>query len=209
MGRLAVISYEQVAQVCESLVGEGRAPGTFSWSVVRQRLGNAGSSALLTKHILAWEKERTGGKKASSIELPPTLAKAFVAELEKAHELGRGELQEIVSQYAGIEEQRDALIDDAARLTTERDQAVALAGERSGEIDRLRAELRQAQEDRRTAETQATERKAQLEDLRTLFASQQLELREAREAVLKVATTNATATANADPATGKGRPDKK
>lgn len=128
MGREG-IGLEQVAAAADALVGEGQQP---SIRAVRERLGT-GSMNTIQKHLSAWRASRPSV--APVHELPPALSAAIAAEIERAAarvradyearlEAAQGEAAELATAGEMIEGERDAMVEQVARLTRERDTLV-------------------------------------------------------------------------------------
>ncbi len=137
------VTYEQVASAADSLVGAGRHP---SGAAVREALGNTGSPNTIHKHMTKWHAARPQAV-AAAAELPAELIAALAGELTKAAASARGAIEgdlahaqaeaaELASLGEALEQERDALLDQVAALTTERDQAQATSAERYSEIER-------------------------------------------------------------------------
>lgn len=143
MAGRAGVTYEQVAAAADSLVGAGRHP---SGAAVREALGNTGSPNTIHKHMTKWHAARPQAV-AAAAELPSELIAALAGELTKAAASARGAIEgdlahaqaeaaELASLGEALEQERDALLDQVATLTTERDQAQATSAERYSEIER-------------------------------------------------------------------------
>jgi hypothetical protein len=141
------ISFDAVAEAAERL----RDAGTpVNFEALRAEFGE-GSPIALLRHLDAWR----AGHETASVALPRAeLPAALVADLNKwaeayAHDAGAG-VREALARTEG--DLRDAL-DAGAALEAEadgaaaaRDAAQAMADERSEEIERLTAELRNARQ---------------------------------------------------------------
>lgn len=138
------VTYEQVAAAADGLVGAGRNP---SIAAVREALGNTGSPNTIHKHLSAWRDARPQAV-AAAAELPADLITALAGEITKAAAKARGEIEGDLAQARSeaadlanvgesLEQERDALLDQVAALTTERDQAQATSTERYAEIERM------------------------------------------------------------------------
>ena len=162
------ITFEQVAAAADGLAGEGQQP---TIRAVRERLGT-GSPNTIHKHLTAWREARPVAA-ATAPELPHALAASISAEIERAAAQARGEIQgrlvqaqaeaaELAAAGEVIEAERDALAEQVATLTTERDtlagkaaqQAAAFFGGRAGA--QQAADLTEAQQ-RIEREQQASE----------------------------------------------------
>lgn len=141
------ITYEQVAQVADAILGTGQQPGVRN---IRERL-TTGSPNTIQKHLAAWREARPQAA-ATAPELPSTLTAAIAAEIEKAAATARSEIEGRLVQAQGdaaelaaageqLEDERDELAGQLVTVTTERDQAIATAAERGAEIERMTTEL--------------------------------------------------------------------
>ncbi|MBS3962951.1 MAG: DNA-binding protein [Methylomonas sp.] len=141
------ISYEQVAQVADAILGTGQQP---SIRTIRDRL-TTGSPNTIQRHLATWRDARPQAA-ATAPELPSTLTAAIAAEIEKAAATARSEIEGRLVQAQGdaaelaatgeqLEDERDELLNQLTIVTTERDQATATAAERATEIERMTAEL--------------------------------------------------------------------
>ena len=122
------ITFEQVAAVADALAGEGQQP---TIRAVRERLGDTGSPNTIHKHLAAWREARPVAA-AAAPELPQALTAAIAAEIERAAAQARAEIEGRLVQAQGeaaelaaagevIEAERDALAEQVAELTRERD----------------------------------------------------------------------------------------
>ena len=160
------ITYQQVAAVADALVGAGVQP---TIRAIREQLGT-GSPNTVHRHLTAWREARPVAA-AAAPELPQALTAALSAEIERAAAQARAEIEgrlvqsqveaaELSAAGEGLEAEREALIEQVAALTTERDQAQATATERAAEIAR---QTEQIEREQRTAEAARVElAKAQL-----------------------------------------------
>lgn len=137
------ITFEQVAAAADALAGAGK---QATIQGVREALGT-GSPNTIHKHLSAWRQARPVAQ-AAALELPAELAAAFGRELARAASAARGEVEaelvqaqaeavELASTGEALETEREALAEQVAGLTTERDQHQATALERAQEIERL------------------------------------------------------------------------
>jgi len=141
------ISYEQVAQVADAILGTGQQP---SVRAIRERL-TTGSPNTIQRHLATWQDARPQAA-ATAPELPSTLTAAIAAEIEKAAARARSEIEGRLVQVQGdaaelaatgeqLEDECDELQNQLTLVTTQRDQAIATADERATEIERMTAEL--------------------------------------------------------------------
>jgi colicin import membrane protein len=188
------ITFEQVAAAADALVGEGQQP---TIRAIRERLGT-GSPNTVHKHLTAWREARPVAA-AAAPELPQALTAAIAAEIERAAAQARAEIEGRLVQAQGeaaelaaagevIEAERDALAEQVAELTRERDtlapgkaeqQAVDLA-DQAQRIEREQQAAESARVELATArlkiEAQAerqAEQAAEIERLRAALADAQ------------------------------------
>lgn len=146
------ITYEQVAAVADSLVGEGQQP---TIQAIRERLGT-GSPNTVHKHLTTWRESRPVAT-AMVVELPQALSAAISAEIERAAAQARAEIEgrlvqsqseatELAAAGEALEVERDALIEQVAELTRDRDMLAGKAAEQAGEIEKQREQIKREQE---------------------------------------------------------------
>jgi len=156
------ITFEQVAAIADALVGAGQQP---TIRAVREKLGDTGSPNTIHKHLSAWRQSRPVAA-AAAPELPQALMAAIAAEIERAASQARAEIEARLVQAQGeaaelaaageaIEAERDALAEQVAALTSERDTLAGKAQQQAAELEHLRAALAEAQQGRTAAEQQA------------------------------------------------------
>lgn len=214
----AGITYEQVAQVADAILGTGQQPSIRS---IRDRL-TTGSPNTIQRHLATWRDARPQAA-AAAPELPTTLTAAIAAEIEKAAATARSEIEGRLVQAQGdaaelaaageqLEDERDDLAAQLVTVTTDRDQAIATAAERGAEIERMTAELareRHAAEQARIEVAQARnkqestnerllEQKAEIDRLRQTLEQMQAGKQSAEQSA---AVANAKLEAMADRAT--------
>ncbi len=171
------ITFEQVAAVADALVGEGQQP---TIRAVRERLGDTGSPNTIHKHLTAW-REACPVAAASAPELPQALTAAIAAEIERAVSQARSEIEgrlvqaqaegaELAAAGEALETERDALAEQVAALTRERDTLTGKAAQQAAvlaaKLEMCAAaaqETRQAQAERDDAREQAARLAGQLE----------------------------------------------
>ena len=202
------ITFEQVAAAADALVGQGVSP---TIRAVRESLGT-GSPNTIHRHLVAWREARPAAT-AAAPELPAPLMAALAAEIERAAATARAEVEsrlvqtqseaaDLAAAGEALEAERDALLEQVAALTTQRDQAHATAVERAAEIARA---IEQIEREQRTAESARVElAKAQLklesQDAKVSEQTKELErLRTALEAsqTARIAAEQAVAVAGA------------
>jgi colicin import membrane protein len=147
----AGITFEQVVQSAEALVGKGQQP---TIRAIRERLGDTGSPNTIHKHLTAWREARPATA-ASARELPQALTAAICAEIERAASQARADIEGRLTQslaeaaeLAGagelLEAERDMLAEQVAVLTSERDTLVGKASQQA--VDRVEQAQRIARE---------------------------------------------------------------
>lgn len=141
------ISYEQVAACADTLNAAGVAP---TIAAVRQSLGT-GSPNTIHKHLTAWKACSAPSASAAAVPsraIPEKLLAALMAEIDQAANAARSaaitdlaESQAVVTELARAgelaETEIESLQEQIAALTTQRDQAQAIADERLETIERL------------------------------------------------------------------------
>jgi chromosome segregation ATPase len=192
MARVAV-TYEQVASVANALYASGiRDPGT---KAIREELARragpgapTGSPNTIQRHLDQWRLKDRPLDQTEAPQLPPQLASDILRALNAAATVAREKaeerlamLQTELAEVAAAGEANEVRIDDLtqglAAMTTQRDQAVALATERNHELARLATEVERARAAAHAAQVDAAKLQLQLEGL----AAAQTELQRLRE----------------------------
>ena len=135
------ITAAQVAQAADALVGEGKQPTIRG---VRDRLGG-GSPNTVHRHLTAWRETRPPAV-AAAPELPASLTASIAAEIERATAKARAEIEGYLVQaqteaadlaQAGevLEAEREALTEQVAALTRERDILAGKAAQQAADLD--------------------------------------------------------------------------
>ena len=147
------VTFDEVAAAADSLANDGK-PVTLE--AVRDALG-AGSPNIIGRHLSAWRAARLETAEPPKAAMPESL----VADLARwaqqfADEAGAGtrdalaqarrDMDDVLAAGEALEAERDTLVDEVASASAARDQAAAAAAERSEEIERLNAELRNARQ---------------------------------------------------------------
>ena len=147
------VTFDEVAAAADSLANDGK-PVTLE--AVRDALGDV-SPNLIGRHLGAWRAARSDAVEPPRAEMPESL----VADLARwaqqfADEAGAGtrdalaqtrrDMEDVLAAGEALEAERDTLVDEVASASAARDQAAAAAAERSEEIERLNAELRNARQ---------------------------------------------------------------
>lgn len=145
MARVGV-SYDEVKAAALALLAAGEQP---SLRAVRDALGNRGSNTTISGHMAKWRAtEQPIQEEVPAPDVSPSVASAIQEDKERAIAAARapllariasmeGEAQLVRDESNASEEEIERLLEQVATLTTERDQAQALAGERAEEIRRL------------------------------------------------------------------------
>jgi len=137
----AGIQFEQVAAVADALMGEGQPP---TIRAVRERLGDTGSPNTIHKHLATWREARPVAVSVAAV-LPQALTAAIAAEIERAAAQARGEIEgrlvqvqteaaELAVSGESTEAERDALAEQVAALTTERDTLTGRAAQQAADL---------------------------------------------------------------------------
>ena len=149
----AGITFEQVAAAADSLLGEGLPPTIRG---VRERLGLSGSPNTIHRHLTAWREARPVAP-AAVPELPPALTASISDELRRAAAAARGELEarlvqaqaeaaELAAAGEALEAERDALLDQVASLTRERDTQAGVTAQQAADLDEAQHRLEREQQ---------------------------------------------------------------
>lgn len=173
------VTFEQVAQVADALVGAGQQP---TIRAVREGLGGTGSPNTVHRHLRAWRDARPVAI-ASSPELPQALVAALATEIKRAASQARAEVEAaLVAEQADSKrlaedgDAKDAEIEalqaQVAALTTERD---TLAGKTAQQAADLADAQQRVEREQQAAEAARVElAKAQLKiDAQTSTLTQQ------------------------------------
>jgi colicin import membrane protein len=154
------ITAAQVAQAADALVGEGKQPTIRG---VRDRLGG-GSPNTVHRHLTAWRETRPQPV-ATAPELPASLTASIAAEIERATAKARAEIEGYLVQaqteaadlaQAGevLEAEREALTEQVAVLTRERDTLAGKAAQQAADLD---AQAQRIEREQSTAEAARVE----------------------------------------------------
>lgn len=150
------ITFEQVAAAADALVGEGQQP---TIRAIRERLGT-GSPNTVHRHLSAWREARPVAA-AAAPELPQALTVAIAAEIERAAAQARAQIEsrlvqsqaeaaELAAAGEVIETERDALAEQVAELTRERD---TLAGKAAQQAADLTDQMQRIEREQQAAES--------------------------------------------------------
>lgn len=133
------VSQDDIILAADALQGDGK-PVTIE--AVRDIVG-AGSVTAIHKHLAAWRAEHAAPAPAASPELPPELLAGLTSWARQfADAAGAGMRQALAS----FESDMQTLLRAGEELAAAHTQAQLLAAERDAEIERLKAELRNARQ---------------------------------------------------------------
>ena len=141
----AGITFDQVAEAAEALQSLGQNPTIRN---VREFIGS-GSPNTVLKHLNTWRESRPS---AVAPELSAEIIKAITREIERANseacadlreELGRSQTEAAELSTVGelLEVERNSLLDQVGRLTSERDRLAGRSAAQEAEIQRLSVDL--------------------------------------------------------------------
>jgi chromosome segregation ATPase len=149
------ITFEQVAAAADALVGQGKQP---TIKAIREELGT-GSPNTVHRHLTTWREARPQAV-ATASALPASLTAAIAAEIERAAAQARAEIEarlvhaqaeaaDLSGAGEALEAERDALVEQVAGLTTERD---TLAGKAAQQAADIAAQVQQIEREQAAAE---------------------------------------------------------
>jgi hypothetical protein len=147
------VTLDEVTAAATGLQDDGQ---PVSIDTVRAALG-AGSPNAIHKHLAVWRASHAEQPEPPKPELPESLVAALGNWAQQfAEQAGTGgraalaqaerDMDDLLKAGEQLEGERDELQAQLASITIARDQALALAAERGEDIDRLRAELRDARQ---------------------------------------------------------------
>jgi hypothetical protein len=147
------VTSDEVTAAAVSLQNDGK-PVTIE--AVRGFLGT-GSTTAIHKHLSEWRADNTKPAEAPPADIPPSLVAALGSWVKQyAEEAGAAnraalaqsasDLETLLESGEQLEAERDDMQAQVADVTAARDQALATAAERSEEIERLTAALRDARQ---------------------------------------------------------------
>lgn len=145
------VTFDEVTASAISLQEDGR---QVTIDTVREKLGT-GSPHSIHKHLAAWRASQAKPAEAPKAELPESIVAALSNWAQQfAEESGTGTREALAQSDEDmaalriaseeLEAERDDLLAEVDDVTAARDEAVATAADRSEEIERLTAELRDA-----------------------------------------------------------------
>lgn len=149
------VTFDEVAVVANRLTETGAAVTVVA---VRDALGGAAVSiGAVHQHLAAWRASQAEPIEAFKVDVPESVMAAMVAWGQKLAEEARsglrdslaqadGDVDELLSLNEQLEGDSAALREQLAKVTEERDQALATVAECDAQISRLTVELRQARD---------------------------------------------------------------
>lgn len=186
----AGIQFEQVAAVADALMGEGQSP---TIRAVRERLGDTGSPNTIHKHLATWREARPVAVAAASV-LPQALTAAIAAEIERAAAQARGEVEgrlvqvqteaaELAVSGEATEAERDALAEQVAALTTERDTLTGRAAQQAADLVEQARRIEREQQAAEAARVELATARLKIEAQAEARADQSAEIERLRAAL--------------------------
>lgn len=186
----AGIQFEQVAAVADALMGEGQPP---TIRAVRERLGDTGSPNTIHKHLATWREARPVAVAAASV-LPQALTAAIAAEIERAASQARGEIEgrlvqvqteaaELAVSGEATEAERDALAEQVAALTTERDTLTGRAAQQAADLAEQARRIEREQQAAEAARVELATARLKIEAQAEARADQSAEIERLRAAL--------------------------
>lgn len=180
------ITFEQVAAAADGLVGEGHQP---TIQAVRDRLGT-GSPNTIHRHLTEWRQARPVAA-AAVATIPQSLTAALAGELERAAAQARGEIEtqlvEVQAEAAqlsavgeSLELERDALLEQVAALTTERDTIAGKAAQQATDLAQAQQRIEREQQTAEAARIELATARLRIEAQATREAEQAAELERLR-----------------------------
>lgn len=180
------ITFEQVAAAADGLVGEGQQP---TIQAVRDRLGT-GSPNTIHRHLTEWRQARPVAA-AAVATIPQSLTAALAGELERAAAQARGEIEtqlvEVQAEAAqlatvgeSLELERDALLEQVAALTTERDTIAGKAAQQATDLAQAQQRIEREQQTAEAARIELATARLRIEAQATREAEQAAELERLR-----------------------------
>jgi chromosome segregation ATPase len=147
------LTFDDVAAAADSLQHDGK---PVSIDAVRDVLGT-GSPNSIHKHLAAWRASNAKPAEAPKVEIPESVVAALGSWVRQfAEEAAAGDraalaqsdsdMEALSRSGEQLETERDELLAQLASVTAARDQALATVAELGEDIERLRAELRDARQ---------------------------------------------------------------
>jgi colicin import membrane protein len=182
------ITYDQVAHAADTLLAGGRNP---TINGVRDALGDTGSPNTIHKHLTTWRSARPQSQ-AVARELPSKIIDAINAQIEQATASARAEVEGLLVQAmseaadlavagAAMEIERDALAEQLAVLTTERDTIVGRAVQQLSDLADANERIERERKLAGDAQTEAAMTRIKIEGHADKLAEQARALERLRE----------------------------
>lgn len=135
------ITYEQVAQQADLMAANGQQP---TIKALREALGGTGSPNTIHRHLTTRTAARPV-KTAQIVELPQSLTLAISEAIRKAASQARSEIEgalvqahaeaaDLATAGEAIEAERDALAEQVATLSSERDKLAGKAAQQAADL---------------------------------------------------------------------------
>ena len=186
----AGIQFEQVAAVADALMGEGQPP---TIRAVRERLGDTGSPNTIHKHLATWREARPVAVSVAAV-LPQALTAAIATEIERAAAQARGEIEgrlvqvqteaaELAVSGEATEAERDALAEQVAALTTERDTLTGRAAQQAADLAEQARRIEREQQAAEAARVELATARLKIEAQAEARADQSAEIERLRAAL--------------------------
>ena len=184
------VTLEQVAAVADALVGEGQQP---TIRAVRERLGDTGSPNTIHRHLTAWREARPVAA-AAAPGLPQALTTAIAAEIERAVSQARGEIEgrlvqaqaeaaELAAAGEALETERDALAEQVAALTRERDTLTGKATQQAADLAEAQQRIGREQQAAEAARVEVATARLKIEAQAERGSAQTAEIERLRAAL--------------------------
>ena len=166
----------------------------FLVRAVRERLGDTGSPNTIHKHLATWREARPVAVAAASV-LPQALTAAIAAEIERAASQARGEIEgrlvqvkteaaELAVSGEATEAERDALAEQVAALTTERDTLTGRAAQQAADLAEQARRIEREQQAAEAARVELATARLKIEAQAEARADQSAEIERLRAALL-------------------------
>ncbi|MBZ2206270.1 DNA-binding protein [Massilia soli] len=145
------VTFDEVSAAAIGLQDDGE---QVTIDTVRERLGS-GSPHAIHKHLASWRESQAKPAAPIKADIPEALAAALGqwaqqfaedagAATRDALAAADSDIEVLRKSGEALEAEREELAAEVDTLTSERDQSMAMASERSDEIERLTIELRDA-----------------------------------------------------------------
>jgi chromosome segregation ATPase len=145
------VTFDEVSAAATTLQNGGK---RVAIDTVREVLGT-GSPHTIHKHLSAWRATNVKPAEAPEVAIPDSVVAALSSWVQQyAEQAGAGardalaqsenDMEALLASGEALESERDDLLAEMDDVTAARDEALATASDRSEEIERLTAELRDA-----------------------------------------------------------------